>query len=56
MQYSGIDWTQDFKQFIYGTGIAPFCDRAAQLAVLYGPGFAITPRVKDAIVAHQPKY
>jgi 3-hydroxyacyl-CoA dehydrogenase/enoyl-CoA hydratase/3-hydroxybutyryl-CoA epimerase len=43
-------------QFIYGTGIDKFCDRASQLADRYGAGFAITPKVKDAIVAHQPRY
>jgi 3-hydroxyacyl-CoA dehydrogenase/enoyl-CoA hydratase/3-hydroxybutyryl-CoA epimerase len=49
-------WTGGTMQFIYGTGIAAFCERASQLADLYGPGFAITPRVKDAIAAHQPSY
>jgi 3-hydroxyacyl-CoA dehydrogenase/enoyl-CoA hydratase/3-hydroxybutyryl-CoA epimerase len=49
-------WTGGAIQFIYGTGIEKFCERASQLADQYGPGFAITPRVKDAIVAHQPKY
>ena len=41
-------------QFIYGMGIDAFCDRAAQLSEKYGPGFALTPKVKDAIRSHQP--
>ncbi|MEJ6023354.1 3-hydroxyacyl-CoA dehydrogenase NAD-binding domain-containing protein [Ramlibacter sp. PS4R-6] len=49
-------WTGGAMQFIYGMGIERFCARASQLAERYGPGFAITPRVKDAIVAHQPVY
>jgi len=49
-------WTGGAMQFIYGTGIEKFCTRASQLADRYGPGFAITPRVRDAIVAHQPDY
>ena len=49
-------WTGGAMRFIYGTGIEPFCERAAQLADRYGPGFAITGRVKDAITAHQPGY
>ena len=39
-----------------GMGINAFCDRAAQLADAYGPGFAITAKVRNAIVAHQPTY
>jgi 3-hydroxyacyl-CoA dehydrogenase/enoyl-CoA hydratase/3-hydroxybutyryl-CoA epimerase len=49
-------WAGGAMQFIYGTGIDAFCERAAQLAEKWGPGFAITPRVKDAIAAHQPRY
>ncbi|HUR90848.1 MAG TPA: 3-hydroxyacyl-CoA dehydrogenase NAD-binding domain-containing protein [Ramlibacter sp.] len=49
-------WTGGAMQFIYGTGIDRFCDRAAQLADRYGPGFVVTPRVRDAISAHQPRY
>ncbi len=49
-------WTGGAMQFIYGMGINAFCDRAAQLADAYGPGFAITAKVRNAIVAHQPTY
>jgi 3-hydroxyacyl-CoA dehydrogenase / enoyl-CoA hydratase / 3-hydroxybutyryl-CoA epimerase len=49
-------WTGGAMQFIYGTGIDAFCERAAQLAGRFGPGFNITPEVKRTIVVHQPKY
>ncbi len=49
-------WTGGALQFIYGTGIDAFCQRAAQLSEKYGPGFALTAKVKDAIRAHQPTW
>ena len=49
-------WTGGAMQFIYGTGIDAFCERAAELADKYGPGFAVTSQVRDAIRAHQPSY
>jgi 3-hydroxyacyl-CoA dehydrogenase / enoyl-CoA hydratase / 3-hydroxybutyryl-CoA epimerase len=49
-------WTGGAMQFIYGTGIEAFCERASQLAKRFGPGFAIAPEVKQAIVAHAPRY
>jgi 3-hydroxyacyl-CoA dehydrogenase/enoyl-CoA hydratase/3-hydroxybutyryl-CoA epimerase len=49
-------WTGGAMQFIYGTGIDAFCARAAQLAEKYGPGFAITAQVEDAIRKHLPVY
>lgn len=49
-------WTGGALQFIYGTGIDAFCERAAQLSEKYGPGFAVTGKVKDAIRAHQPTW
>ena len=49
-------WTGGTLQFIYGTGIEKFCERAAQLSDAYGPGFAITTKVRKAIAAHQPRY
>ncbi len=49
-------WTGGAMQFIYGTGIDAFCKRAAELADKYGPGFAVTSQVRDAIRAHQPSY
>jgi len=49
-------WTGGAMQFIYGTGVDAFCARTAQLAQKYGPGFAVTPKVVEAIRAHQPVY
>jgi 3-hydroxyacyl-CoA dehydrogenase/enoyl-CoA hydratase/3-hydroxybutyryl-CoA epimerase len=49
-------WTGGAMQFIYGTGIERFCERASELARKHGEGFAITPAVKDAIARHQPRY
>jgi 3-hydroxyacyl-CoA dehydrogenase/enoyl-CoA hydratase/3-hydroxybutyryl-CoA epimerase len=49
-------WTGGALQFIYGTGIDAFCQRAAQLAEKFGSGFALTAKVKDAIRAHQPTW
>ncbi|AMO24925.1 3-hydroxyacyl-CoA dehydrogenase NAD-binding domain-containing protein [Ramlibacter solisilvae] len=49
-------WTGGAMQFIYGMGVEAFCERAAQLAQRFGPGFAVSPAVKDAIVAHAPRY
>jgi 3-hydroxyacyl-CoA dehydrogenase / enoyl-CoA hydratase / 3-hydroxybutyryl-CoA epimerase len=49
-------WTGGALQFIYGMGIDAFCARAAQLSEKYGPGFALTAQVKDAIRVHQPRY
>jgi 3-hydroxyacyl-CoA dehydrogenase/enoyl-CoA hydratase/3-hydroxybutyryl-CoA epimerase len=49
-------WTGGALQFIYGTGIDAFCQRAAQLSEKHGPGFALTAKVKDAIRAHQPAW
>lgn len=49
-------WTGGAMQFIYGTGIDRFCERAAQLAERFGPGFAITAKVREAIASHQPRY
>jgi 3-hydroxyacyl-CoA dehydrogenase / enoyl-CoA hydratase / 3-hydroxybutyryl-CoA epimerase len=49
-------WTGGALQFIYGTGIDAFCTRAAQLADKYGPGFAVTAKVRGAVGQHQPVY
>lgn len=49
-------WTGGAMQFIYGTGIERFCERASQLAEGWGPGFEITSQVREAIVQHQPGY
>ncbi len=49
-------WTGGALQFIYGMGLDAFCSRAAQLTERYGPGFAVTSMVKDALRSHQPIY
>ena len=49
-------WTGGAMQFIYGTGIEAFSQRAEALANRYGPGFALTDQVKDAIRKHQPRW
>ncbi len=49
-------WTGGAMQFIYGMGIERFCERSAQLAERYGPGFVLTGKVVDAIRSHQPVY
>ncbi len=49
-------WTGGAMQFIYGMGIDAFIQRADQLAAKFGPGFALSEAVKDAIRGHQPHY
>ena len=49
-------WTGGALQFIYGMGITRFCERSAELAERYGPGFVLTGKVVDAIRSHQPVY
>ena len=49
-------WTGGAMQFIYGTGIDAFFARAESLAAKYGPGFALTSKVKDAVREHQPAW
>jgi 3-hydroxyacyl-CoA dehydrogenase / enoyl-CoA hydratase / 3-hydroxybutyryl-CoA epimerase len=49
-------WTGGALQFIYGVGVDAFCARASQLAENYGPGFAVTAKVQDALRRHQPVY
>jgi 3-hydroxyacyl-CoA dehydrogenase/enoyl-CoA hydratase/3-hydroxybutyryl-CoA epimerase len=49
-------WTGGAMQFIYGTGVDAFFARAQALAAKYGPGFALTARVKDAVRKHQPSW
>jgi 3-hydroxyacyl-CoA dehydrogenase / enoyl-CoA hydratase / 3-hydroxybutyryl-CoA epimerase len=49
-------WTGGALQFIYGSGIDAFARRAAELTDRYGPGFALTGKVMDAIRSHQPSY
>jgi 3-hydroxyacyl-CoA dehydrogenase/enoyl-CoA hydratase/3-hydroxybutyryl-CoA epimerase len=49
-------WTGGAMQFIYGTGIDAFLQRAEVLAGRYGPGFAVSPQVQDAIRRFEPRY
>jgi 3-hydroxyacyl-CoA dehydrogenase/enoyl-CoA hydratase/3-hydroxybutyryl-CoA epimerase len=49
-------WTGGALQFIYGMGIDAFIARADELAAKFGPGFALTAEVKDAVRKHQPVY
>ena len=49
-------WAGGAMQFIYGMGIDAFIARADQLAVKFGPGFALTAAVKATIRQHQPVY
>lgn len=49
-------WTGGAMQFIYGTGIDAFLHRAEVLAGKYGPGFAVSPQVKDTLRRHAPRY
>jgi 3-hydroxyacyl-CoA dehydrogenase/enoyl-CoA hydratase/3-hydroxybutyryl-CoA epimerase len=49
-------WTGGAMQFIYGTGIDVFLQRAEALAAKYGPGFVVSPPVQEAIRKHQPRW
>lgn len=49
-------WTGGAMQFIYGTGIDAFLQRAKVLADKYGPGFVVAPQVQDAIRRFEPRY
>ncbi|MHB1248462.1 MAG: 3-hydroxyacyl-CoA dehydrogenase NAD-binding domain-containing protein, partial [Polaromonas sp.] len=49
-------WTGGTMQFIYGMGPGAFIERCDELAAKFGPGFALTDAVKDAIRKHQPVY
>jgi len=49
-------WTGGAMQFIYGTGIDAFLQRAKVLADKYGPGFVVSPQVQDAIRRFEPRY
>jgi len=49
-------WSGGALQFIYGMGIDAFETRCAQLAHKFGPGFALSEAVQNAIRQHQPTY
>ena len=43
-------------QFIYGTGVEAFVQRADELATKYGPGFVLETKVREAIGISMPRY
>ena len=49
-------WTGGAMQLIYGMGVDAFARRCDELAAKFGPGFALSDAVKDAIRRHQPVY
>jgi 3-hydroxyacyl-CoA dehydrogenase / enoyl-CoA hydratase / 3-hydroxybutyryl-CoA epimerase len=49
-------WTGGAMQFIYGTGIDAFFQRAEVLAAKYGAGFALSGAVKDTVRKFTPVY
>ena len=49
-------WTGGALQFIYGQGVDAFAKRCAELAALYGAGFALTAEVIASLKQHQPVY
>jgi 3-hydroxyacyl-CoA dehydrogenase / enoyl-CoA hydratase / 3-hydroxybutyryl-CoA epimerase len=49
-------WTGGALQFVYGTGMERFFDRAAELAGRFGPGFELEAKVKEALRSHEPRY
>jgi 3-hydroxyacyl-CoA dehydrogenase / enoyl-CoA hydratase / 3-hydroxybutyryl-CoA epimerase len=49
-------WTGGAMQFIYGTGVDAFLQRAAMLAGRCGPGFAVSPQVEEAIRKFEPRW
>ena len=49
-------WTGGALQFIYGTGIERFFDRAAELAGRFGPGFELDAKVRETVRSHAPRY
>jgi 3-hydroxyacyl-CoA dehydrogenase/enoyl-CoA hydratase/3-hydroxybutyryl-CoA epimerase len=49
-------WTGGALQFIYGMGIPAFLARAQALAGRYGPGFAVSADVQDALRRFEPHW
>jgi 3-hydroxyacyl-CoA dehydrogenase/enoyl-CoA hydratase/3-hydroxybutyryl-CoA epimerase len=49
-------WTGGALQFIYAQGVDAFAKRCAELAALYGTGFALTDAVVASLKQHQPVY
>lgn len=49
-------WTGGALQFVYGMGIPAFLQRAEALAQRYGPGFAVSAEVQDALQRFEPRW
>jgi 3-hydroxyacyl-CoA dehydrogenase / enoyl-CoA hydratase / 3-hydroxybutyryl-CoA epimerase len=49
-------WTGGAMQFIYGMGVDAFLHRAEVLAGRYGPGFAVSAPVQEAIRRFEPRW
>mgnify|MGYP003429135286 CR=1 FL=1 len=49
-------WTGGALQFIYSQGLDTFAQRADELAVRFGPGFALDQDLKATLARHQPVY
>jgi 3-hydroxyacyl-CoA dehydrogenase/enoyl-CoA hydratase/3-hydroxybutyryl-CoA epimerase len=49
-------WTGGALQFVYSMGVDVFVERCDGLASRFGPGFALTPQVVDALKRYQPSY
>jgi 3-hydroxyacyl-CoA dehydrogenase/enoyl-CoA hydratase/3-hydroxybutyryl-CoA epimerase len=49
-------WTGGALQFVYSMGVDVFVERCGGLASRFGPGFALTPQVVDALKRYQPSY
>lgn len=49
-------WTGGTLRFVYSQGIDAFCQRAAELAQAFGPGFALSPEVVQTLRQHEPRY
>ena len=49
-------WTGGAMQFIYGTGVEAFLQRADELAVKYGSGFGVDQKLRDALQTYRPMY
>ena len=47
-------WTGGAMQYIYSEGVEHFVKRSAELAALYGDGFALSDAVKAMIEKHRP--
>ena len=49
-------WTGGALQFIYGQGVENFVRRCDELAARFGPRFALSGEVAEALKLHMPRY